>query len=118
MRLYLKKADDAVQPSTRETDKSCRNVHNEAFTQLVEYVQFFIIDRQQSEMLPSVFQRYLSYLSECGISETPYTKQKLEDTRLNHFSGVLKSGKISNKEGIILYSGNDADNVSSVGYVE
>ena len=77
MRLYLKKADDAVQPSTRETDKSCRNVHNEAFTKLVEYVQFFIIDGQLSEMLPSVFQLYLSYLSECGISEIPTLSKNL-----------------------------------------
>ena len=75
--------------------------HEKAIDSIKSYVQQTLVDSEGAEKRRSLFKRYTDAL---GSNDTSYTLQKLRDTLFKHFSGLMKTCKRTNREGIVVHN--------------
>lgn len=80
-----------------------QQMHDAAFQKTVEYVHVYIINQGKVYFLTSIYGRHCTYLAEESFSDPSYTAQKLHKLK-SFFKEELLSSRLSNKQGLILYS--------------
>ena len=75
--------------------------HQRSFSLLKKYIDDQIIAKEGAELLASLHQRYLTNLDE---STSIYDARSLKDKILREYPAQIKTHKLSNKEGTIIYN--------------
>ena len=98
-REYLHKAQ-RVSQSDNQGDKSERTLsHNNAFQKVKQHIQTNFIDKQGVELLSTIHKLYIDVLN-----DSTYASPELLNKILNEYTTDLCFKKLSNKEGIFIYS--------------
>lgn len=105
-RAYISKADRSRDHGnkTKSDYQEARDIHQNAFQKLVDYVQSSVIEEKCAEMLTSLHSRYLQHMHDDGLDTMTYSTQALANKLLRHFGDKICMDKLNNRQGSFVYS--------------
>lgn len=101
---YLNTSARSFVPRTASDIGHVRQVHENAFSSVCDYIKTCIIGQREATTLASLYQDYISIISENGIDCSLYDIRYFETKLLSHFTDCIKIDKLQNKTDKILYS--------------